>query len=143
MVRTAAVLIAALCVSVSANAATCKAPSTPEISGDGATMSVDQFNTITEDLIAYDGSLNTYRQCLDGILETPESHTAQEWRSALDAYNGVALTQSAVYARYDEVSLDFQTYQKKRAFEAAEKASTESVVHSQQALASEMAKINN
>lgn len=135
MKRTAALLIASVFVSLSAHAASCKAPNAPDLTVNGAKLSIDDFNTLTQGLVAFDGSLSKYRSCLDGILNNPDDNTAQEWRAALDAYNQISRTQAGVYDRYDIVSRDFQATQKARAVAAAEQESSASVKAAEKQLA--------
>ena len=94
--------------------ASCPAPIMPDIEFTGGDLSVDAFNALTADVVAFDDNSNAYRACLDAILENPKDASETEWRNALDSYNAITSTQATLYEFYAQITEDFLNQQSKQ-----------------------------
>ena len=143
MLRAVAIFTSAFAVlSPAVFADDCRAPTSPDMSTPGASLSVEAFSEITTGLSRFDSALKSYRSCLDSIINAPQDHSRDEWDSALSAYNSLSSEQAALYERYDVVAKDFQIAQANRATNAANEAKANSANELQTKLASELAEMN-
>lgn len=137
MLRAAAIALVSVVGATPGFAEACNAPGAPDMTLEGHSATPDEFNALTQMLMAYDTATQNYRKCLDAIIDHPAEHPA-EFSSALQAYNAIAATQSDIYAKYDDIQHKFQRAQTQRAATRAAEENAASIQHSQEALVTEL-----
>jgi hypothetical protein len=85
----------------------CTAPEKPKMPINGAILSATELDNAADMVTGYSKASRVYQGCLDKVISKPETHSREEWRAALKAYNSAAPGVEEVWDTYQKLSDDW------------------------------------